>query len=411
MIEKLRLRFILLSIVGLLILLLVIISASGLVSFRQLADDADAIIDSLTADQGFFFAKKDHRGDRDHIVTPETPYESRYFCVILTKSGNPYSVQTDNIVSVTDTEAVAYAQAAAARSSAKGFIENFRYNVYESTYTTSVVFLDYTRSIVTFRSSLLSTALLSLLGLAVVSVFIIAFSDRIVRPVAESYDKQRKFITAAGHEIRTPLTIIDADTEILEMDLEDSEWLRDIRTQTRRLAGLTNDLIRLSRMDEGSEHFRMLDFPLSDIVAETARSFQPVAAGRGLTMECRVEPGLSLCGDESAIRQLVSIFLDNAIKYAADDTGEPIRLTLERRAQAVWLTVTNAACPVTQEQLRQFFDRFYRTEQSRNSEKGGYGLGLSIAKAIVDAHKGKITASAPDENHVQISACLPIKRS
>lgn len=231
--------------------------------------------------------------------------------------------------------------------------------------------------------------------------------------MSESYEKQKRFISVAGHEIKTPITIIDADVDILSMEIgEENEWLRDICKQTKRMAALTNDLLTLSRMDENRQQFTMLDFPISDVVGETVWSFQALAHSRNRHIRAQIMPMISCRGDEDSIRQLVGILLDNAIKYArekADGSCDDILLKLERRSHNLYLSVQNSAEPISDEQLRRFFERFYRTEQSRNSETGGYGLGLSIAKSIVEAHKGRIAASVPAVETVQITVILPIR--
>ena len=208
----------------------------------------------------------------------------------------------------------------------------------------------------------------------------------------------------AGHELKTPLTIISADAEVLAMELEqENDWLNDICSQTQRMAVLTNDLLSLSRMDENREPFTMIPFPISDVVSETVQSFQTLAHSKNRNIAADITPMLSYTGDEKAIRQITGVLLDNAIKYSQ---STDIALTLRKKGHNLILSVTNSAEPLTDEQLQRFFDRFYRTEQSRNSEKGGYGLGLSIAKSIVEAHKGKITATAPKIGFVQITVTL-----
>jgi len=226
-----------------------------------------------------------------------------------------------------------------------------------------------------------------------------------MKPVQESYEKQKSFITDAGHEIKTPLTIIDADATILEMDCgEDNEWIQDIRAQVRRLTDLTKDLIFLSRMEEERPQVQKIDFPLSEVLTETAQSFQSLAKVQNKTFTIDVEPMLSICGDEKAITQLVSILLDNAVKYS-DDNGA-ISLKAFSKGRNVCVEVYNTAEEVNTSELGRLFDRFYRADKSRNSETGGYGIGLSIARAVTEAHGGKITATSEDGKSLTITAVL-----
>ena len=238
-----------------------------------------------------------------------------------------------------------------------------------------------------------------------VAALVVLLSRMVMKPVQESYEKQKSFITDAGHEIKTPLTIIDADATILEMDCgEDNEWIKDIRAQVARLSSLTKDLIYLSRMEEEKPQVQMIDFPLSDVITETAQSFQSLARVQEKTFTVDVEPMLNLCGDEKAIAQLISILLDNALKYS-DEKGT-ISLRAYAKGRSVCIEVFNTVEKVDTSELGRLFDRFYRADKSRNSQTGGYGIGLSIARAVVEAHRGRITASSADGKSLLITAVL-----
>ena len=244
-----------------------------------------------------------------------------------------------------------------------------------------------------------------MLGLAAVLFLLLILSRRIVRPMAESYEKQRQFITDAGHELKTPMTIISADADLAEMECGENQWLTDIRRQAQRLTALTNDLIYLSRMEEEQPKLQYIDFPISDVVEEMAQSFAAPARSQDKELQVQVQPMLSFKGDEKGIRQLASILLDNALKYSPP--GGQLALRLEKQGRNLLLTVSNTcAQPMEQDKLPHLFDRFYRTDQSRNSQSGGYGLGLSIARSIVSAHKGKIRAESHDGTQLSIQVKL-----
>ena len=232
-------------------------------------------------------------------------------------------------------------------------------------------------------------------------------SGTIVKPFAETYQKQKQFITDAGHELKTPLTIIDADAQVLEMDWGENEWLDDIQAQTKRLAQLTNSMLLLARMEEQPQAEK-IQFPLSDVVQETAETFEALAKTRSKTLSLEIEPMLSMYGEEASIRQLLSILLDNAIKYS-DDNGT-IAVSLKKQKNHMQLCVYNTVQSIDRESLPHLFDRFYRADPSRNSRIGGYGLGLSIAFSIVSAHKGKIWAQTADEKSLCITASFPCAR-
>ena len=402
MIRKLRAKLIIASLLSLLLVLSVIIGVAGVLNYTSLVSDADSVLAILRENDGTF-PLGDPPGGKDRFregrrFSPELPYESRYFTVFLSESGSVISVNTGKIAAVDTSTAIDYAAEAVASGAARGFADDYRFTVYASGEETHVVFLDCGRELGSFRSFLATSAAVSAAGLLAVTLLLFFFSGRIVKPFSENYEKQKRFITDAGHELKTPLTIIDADAEVLEMDLGENEWLGDIRTQTKRLAELTNSLILLSRMEK-------IEFPLSDVVEETVETFQALARTRGKTLSSRVQPMLSMNGDEKAIRQLLTILLDNAVKYA--DEGGRIEAVLEKQKNTLRLSVFNTAESVSRESLSHLFDRFYRADASRNSGTGGYGLGLSIASAVVAAHRGKISASSPDGKSLRITAVFP----
>lgn len=428
MIKRLRTKFIILSTVSLVLLLAIIVISVSFLNYRELVANADMVLAKIAGNDGrpvhmMPHERKDfpkaeefewHDGFLGRrMMSPEIMYEARFFTANISTDGNIVSVNTESIAMVDAAEAVGYAGLAEGKKSDKGFINDFRYIKIHNKNDTYIIFLDCGRSLSAFRNSCLINCLISFMGLLAIFIIIVIFSKKIVSPVSESYEKQKQFISAAGHEIKTPVTIIDADAEILSMEIGDgNEWLQDICTQTRRIAALTNDLLSLSRMDENKQQFTMIDFPISDVVSETVQSFQTLAQSKGRHIEAEIAPMLSYCGDEGGIRQVAGILLDNAVKYTKeneDGSCDDIVLKLEKKNHNIVLSVRNSSDPVSDGQLRQFFDRFYRTERSRNSEKGGYGLGLSIAKAVVETHKGRITAAAPSPDTVQITVILPCR--
>ena len=174
--------------------------------------------------------------------------------------------------------------------------------------------------------------------------------------------------------------------------------------QTARLAALTNDLICLSRMEEEEVQAKRIEFPFSDAVRETAESFQALARTRGRTLRIHVEPMLSYVGEEKSLCQLTEILLDNAIKYSRE--GDEVRLTLEKQGRLIRLAVDNGVQNLSKDVVDNMFDRFYRGDRARASEGGGYGIGLSIAQAIVSAHRGKISA-AVSAGRLTMTVLLP----
>lgn len=422
MIKRLRRKLIAACMASLAIVLLVILGGVNLMSYHKAVTDADGVLAVLAANDGVFPNLREGQGKKTDLpapadrkefpgargFSPETPYESRFFSVLLDADGQVLQTDTDQIAAIDDEEAAAWAKAIIAAGKVQGFQEDYRYLVCTEDTGTRVIFLDCGRSLSSFRATLVTSVLLAAAGLAAVLALLLILSERIVRPMAESYEKQKRFITDAGHELKTPMTIISADADLAEMECGENQWLTDIRRQAQRLTGLTNDLIYLSRMEEEQPRLQPIDFPLSDVVEEMAQSFAGPAKSQGKDFVSDIQPMLAFTGDEKAMRQLVSILLDNALKYSPPDGH--ISLSLEKQGRSLLLTVTNTAAePVQREQLAHLFDRFYRTDASRNSQTGGYGLGLSIARSIVSAHKGKIRAESSDGSVLSITVSLPVR--
>ncbi len=409
MIRKLKTRFILLAMSALLVLLSVIVAGMNVLSYTSVVAECDNILSVISQNKGMFPEMGFRPGDKmPPGFSPETPFESRYFTVMIDGDGNIIHVDTSRITSVDRNKAITYAEKAVAKDGNKGFIGSYRYIVKEEFNGVRISFLDWGRRIEAFEDFLGISIIMALAGFAVVSVILIFLAGKIIKPIAESYEKQKRFITDAGHEIKTPLTIINANVDILEMELgEGNESLTDIMQQTKRLRSLTENLVMLTRMEESETTLQKIDFPLSDVAAEAVHPFFNLAYGQAKELIVRIEPSLTLNGNEKSIEQLLCLLLDNALKYSP--AGGTITLTLGKKGRNIHLDVCNTTVSeVKQEQLKYVFDRFYRTDDSRNSETGGHGIGLSVAKAIVDAHGGTISACTRDGRSFGIAAELPI---
>ncbi len=460
MIRRLRFRMITVSMLALAIVLTVIIGAANIMNYRQMVTEADEITSLLADNDGSFpdseFFRHGENGSgsfsdkpslpegtapaapddgsgpvsetapggarekkndfpgrgygRGSNFSAETPFESRFFTVVIDQDGTCSDTSLDRIAAVDAGTAEEYARTVLSSGKEKGFIDSYRYIVRDRTEDTLLIFLDRGRALLTARRFLLTSIGIALAGLLAVFLLILLLSGRIIRPFVDNYEKQRRFITDAGHELKTPLAIINADAEVLEMEQEDgeNEWIADIKKQTARLSELTANLIALSRSEEDTAStFVMTDFPVSDAVSEAADSYNGPAISRGLHFTADIEPSLTLHGDERSVMQLVGILMDNALKYTNE--GGDIRLSLARAGKQIRLTVYNTCESIDRASLPHLFDRFYRTDASRNSSTGGYGIGLSIAQAIVSGHKGKISAGSADGKSLTVTALFPAK--
>lgn len=387
-----------------------------------------------------------------HGISPESQFDTRYFTVTINSKGEVENIDTSKIASVSSENAAEYAKklwkSGKKGDGKSGFADNCKYLTVDEDGSTMYIFLSCQRELSTIKTYILASVGISVFGLLVVFVMIYFFSGKILKPVSESYEKQKRFITDASHEIKTPLTIIDANTEVIEMMEGENEWTSSTRKQIARLTSLTEKLVFLSRMDEEATKLEMLEFSLSDAILDTAEPFKAVAGTKGKKLTIDVIDGILYTGDEKTIRQLVSILLDNAMKYSgcssassekgninkknlnktnfnktylnkttqtqnncvtAGDMEPEIELTMrpsgKNRIITVWNTVDDTA-NIKKGRQDMLFERFYRTDASRNSKTGGFGIGLSAAYAIVKAHKGKITAESKDGQSIKFTIVL-----
>lgn len=409
MIRRLRLKLIVVSMASLMLVLTAIMGFLNAMNYRGIVQDADSILDILRKNSGELplpVALYDWEVDGPRYKSPELPFEIRFFSVTTSDTGTAVSFSMVQITALDEETAADYAHQAWKSKSERGFVGDYRFVCDQSDEGLRIIFLDYGRVLSSFRIVLKNSILISIAGLFSVFLLIVILSDRIIKPFMENYAKQKQFITDASHEIKTPITIIDAAAEVLEIEYGENEWLQGIRQQTKRLSRLTGDLIRLARTEEQTQ-LHMVDFPLSELIEEAAADFHPLALAQEKELRLYIQPNLTWHGDEDGIRQLISILLDNALKYSPK--GSVIRLRLELKGKNVCIQTENESTQsLTQSHLGSMFNRFYRGDSSRSSQTAGYGIGLSIAKAIVSTHKGKISARAADENRILITVQLPV---
>ncbi len=323
----------------------------------------------------------------------ETPYSTRYFYLRFDADGVLDSGNFSHIAAVTEDDADTYIKAALQHGAGYGFYTSgYKFRVVKEGENRYIaVFLDCYQELRAVRTLAVWSGVSFAVCLALVYVLVVLLSRRAIDPVVKASEQQKQFITDAGHELKTPITVIGTSLKVLEMEVGQQKWIDKARAQTEKLRELVQSLITLCKYDEETSPLHRKPFPISEAVTDTAGSFSDFAQSKGHMIRVTAAPALSYCGDEAAVRQLVSILLDNAIKYAAPETE--IQVSLEQLKRGVKLTVTNACEQVPEGDLDRLFDRFYRPDASRTAATGGFGIGLSIAKSIAEAHCGQIRAS------------------
>lgn len=407
MIKKLRVKFTVISVTATAIVLTVILGTVCFLNYKHAVREADDLLEMLAENHGIFPMHPEEREKRKrpmYKLSPEAPFETRYFSVWISEDGKILDKDMGKIAAVDNQKAGAYALQVMQSKKNRGFIKEYRYINRKEYPGNMIIFLDCSRSLSGVRRFFLISCAVEMTGIIAVLVLVILLSDKITRPVAESYEKQKRFITDAGHEIKTPLAVIAADAEILRMENGENEWITDIEKQVFRLRDLTDDLIFLSKMEEGQKNMERAEFSLSETVQEIVHSFSAMARVQKKIFHLEIDPMISYQGDVRAIQKLLTILLDNAFKYS-EEQGK-IFLVLKKGKRGTEILVENTTTHMDKDTVKHLFDRFYRADCSRNTQTGGYGIGLSIAKAIVDAHGGKISASVGQKSSLCIRVSL-----
>lgn len=399
MVRNLRKRLITIGAISVLAVMLVIFFIMLFFNISYVERNLDTLADTVSAGGGKFPTSQNdtheptgkHPGMSDafEFITPETPFSTRHFTVLFHNDGTVARVNTEFIYSITPEDALDYALDALDNSSERGWISSYRYKTFSDNLGYGVVFIDGSTALASFWQSTLISGIVLLTCGALIILLMTLLSRRAVLPIVQSYEKQKQFVTDANHELKTPLTLILTNLDIAESELGHNEWLDDIRSESMRMTELVNQLVSLSRMDEDGAKISATSFSLSELVEENVAEFQALADARGKRLTSEIENNIDYRGDVALIARLVSILLDNAVKYCDDGGDICVRLTGHRHPT---LTVENTYSAVGEVELERLFDRFYRADKARTFS-GGYGIGLSLARSIAQAHGGEITAS------------------
>lgn len=346
-----------------------------------------------TEDNYVYAEDADTKEDIDAILSGV-----RFFTVTLDAEGNVIRTNTQNTNTVDAERAAEIALDLYRKGKTDGYGKYSRYRAVSSGDDLIYVFVNCKRKLRECNNFLKTSLLSAIIELIAVFFPVYFFSRAVVRPVQESVEKQKAFITNAGHEIKTPLTIIDANTDVIELTSGETEWTRSIRNQIRRLTKLTEELVGLAKLQEIDQLQEQQSVDLSALLLEACEQFETVAKTHQKELVWDLQEDLTVFGDEAMLERVFSILLDNAVKYA--DDGSKISAGLKKSGKYVIIEVKNAAACMKKGRHMDLFERFYRADSSHNSATGGHGIGLSSAQAIIELHKGKITAYSPLDGEI-----------
>lgn len=406
MIKQLRQKFIriaMLAVTAVLILLCAIINTANYISVDL---ELTQMLEVINQNQGTLpFSPHIRKPDKrpDGQFTMETPYSTRFFVLRYTDDGTLVQAELDKIAAITPEDTSKYLDIAIKHGDGYGYTSGYKYYVTSNGDNRRMaIFLDCYKEMRSVSMIAVLSFAAAAVCIVIVYITVVLFSRRAVDPVVRSTQRQKQFITDAGHELKTPITVIATSLKVLEMETGKNKWIDKSQAQTEKLKDLVNSLVTLSKMDEEDSPLKFDHFNISGAVLETAESFTDFAASNGHSLELSVPPDIEFYGDEYSVRQLVSILLDNAIKYADDDTA--IYLTLNKSKKGITIRTANECETAGSIEFDKLFDRFYRADKSRAS--GGFGIGLSIARSIAEGHKGSVRAKCENGHTVEITAEL-----
>lgn len=381
--RRLQLRFVLLSFAALFILQTLIIGFSVWQNYRHITLEADRTIMAIVSDPS----------------SPEVA-DARYFTVSYDLGSRTSTSDTSHTALVSQAQAADYAKSIIADRSDKGYRDTYRYLVYRRTNGITVTFLSRAAALESFRNGTASLLAISGIGIALTTAVLAAVSGKVVSPLVKNRQRQKEFVTSASHELKTPLTVINADAQLLESEIGENEWLSDIMRQTARMTEMTHRLVYLARAEEQNERAVKIEFPVSDVANDVAGPYRAVAQKDGKAYTVSIEPNVCHRGDETAVRELMTALLDNAFKYGTENGT--VAASLASVGNGVRFSVENTVDRKRAADIPRFTERFYRGDTSDRTR--GFGIGLSVAQAVCEAHRGKLSVELVGDDVIRVTA-------
>lgn len=406
MFKRLRRRIVLIELAAFLIVAVIIVGTINYNSQREMADGASETLAQLAGNDGYLppFEPGDEAPQNGIFgfggspqmgfgvnKTAESQYTTRYYSAVVDGDGQIIESELTHIASVSEENLSYYVESALAASADEGTVDIYRFLKVKDGGNTVIYFVDCYIAMQYVKYVLSVSVIVSIISMVVVAVFVFFFSGLVVRPIERNYDKQKRFITDAGHELKTPITAICANLEVLTLQNGSNETTDRIKRQLQNLSGLVGELLTLSRADYDAasrEPVKRID--ISELIVAQAPTFEVPAKEQGKTFSLNLEPKAIVSARETDINRLYSVLADNAVKYCTP-SGR-IETVLSRGKKGVLLVIRNTCQPIPQEELSHLFERFYRVDSSRSRQTGGYGIGLSVAKAITEKYRGRIRA-------------------
>ena len=399
MFKSLRKKFIITAVGSVAVVITVLAVALNLINFNKLEEKIDTTL--LDASKSQAIAKIFSEDGDDLVITKNSTNPTDYNGFSIAKVDSDGEIikayRDDTLVSNHDALQNKVVQALE-KGGTSGFIGSYRYLKVNTEVGNLILFLNCQRELDSFESFVKNSILISIFVIVSVLIMIILISKKVIAPIQETYIKQKQFITGASHELKTPLAIISSNADVLEMENGNSKWTNNIHNQVDRLTSLVNSLVVFSRMEE-KDAVERVSFDLTEVLQSRIADFNELANFQKKYIVTNITSNLNYYGEKESIIQLMDILLENSIKYAPENSD--ILVSLEKNRKYAILKVSNKA-DVKKGDLSKVFDRFYRLDESRNSNIKGYGIGLSMAQLISEKHKETIRAYAPEDGIFKI---------
>lgn len=399
MIHKIRKKFIVIAMLSLFMVMLLIgflINITNIISSRHLVQQTLDYIISYDGDLPSRNAMKEFDKSLSNQsifneYSPEFQYSTRFFCVIFDAEQEVKEIKTRHIAAIDETAAEQYARRVLEKHLHFGRFEHFYYQTDQmDDGGTIVVFLDSTHHIkANYRIFYLSLVICSV-GLLITFILVYIFSYQTIKPEIESEQRQRVFVTNASHELKTPLSVIRANTEMREILYGEDEWSQSTMRQIQHMSGLIEKLVLISRSRELENQDTFVEINVTKVINDAIDSFLSLIKKEEKILTRDIAQHLSMDADSDAIQQLISLLMDNAIKYCDEKGSISVKLSSAKKGRMIRLTVSNTYADGANVDFTRFFERFYRQDDSHNSDKGGYGIGLSLAESICQQYDGSI---------------------
>lgn len=388
------------------IVILALLVAINLWNYESLTHQQDSTLQMLSiinegGNTHFHPGELPMSGSGEHF-SPEVQHMMRFFSVTFDNHGSVLHIEQEFIASISKEKALSFAKQILGNQTTNGYVDGYRYLVSRGSQSTTVFFLNAERELQMITSLFQTTGLISICCLAAVFLLIFWLSDRAIAPYIRNLETQKRFITDASHELKTPLTAISTSANVLSLELTDNEWVQNIKCQARQLSKLIGELVMLTKLDEENPFDEKEHFSPKDALLEIQAPFTSFASANNLMFTTEFDDDILLYANKASMQRLLSILLDNSCKYC--EPAGSISLHITKKGRATQIIVANTYHLKGTEDLNHVFDRFYCGDPSKNN-RNSYGIGLSIAKSIVENHGGHIQASHDGENFI-ITAVL-----